>query len=1277
MARIVAWLTVCAAGAVGCASPNEPISLASRTALLSGERTRAKLSSPQPAESGRYGLSVALLGDTLLVGEPGAELAGERGAGCVWQYGPKPDWQLTGTLAAATPGAAQAFGSKVALTEDQIFVAEPGDGFDVNGSLHVFDRDSAQEVQVLSFEEPSFGRDFAVAGSQLLVAGAGTPRMFERKGDAWSFRQRLEPSDPEARYDYGSAVGLSATVAAVATDEAEVVLFEKQGATWAETERVPGGDALALDETQLFIGDTWGGAVRTGVVHVFGRATGWQEVTLLTSQVATEGFGKSLVVTPERLVVAGDSAVQVFAREGNDFDELERLFPPMDDLGDEGLSSLAVADDELVVGAPQATAANLDWAGATFVFASCSSDADCGTARHCSELGRCEAVLPVAATCQRDSECATEHCVDGVCCNAACDDSCEACAEPDSLGRCVPVSGTPRAGRAACVAHEVCGGSCTGLSRSCSYAARLTVCGGRCTDSGAISSSCDGAGACEEEAEQGCGEYACVDGGCLAACADEADCRDGASCVSGSCVMLQVTACTPEGEASVGPLGARSCGAYVCDTASGACLSACSSSSQCSPGNVCDEATRNCVSEDAPRGEAGCSCSVAAPGPGHGVFAAVLVGLVLGLRRRWLGRLSVFLLLGASACAGDPPSPAGLGKATSPLPLDSVWVKQGRLSGGSEFGNALAASGSTLLVGGSRTLDWLELTNGNWLRRQRLEQVVQADEGCSALSVELDGDTALVSSQNGARVFTRGDDGSFVEQPRLGASGPDTTPITGCWLKIAGSHVAVSDDAKTLLFEREPAGFERMATVDGKVLALTADRVITGYQQLDGVDVDVMVYGLSGAQPELLTTLPQARTLDDFGPVVVADEASLIIAGSGVAQLYDAKRLHLQPVSLRPPDDGQHASFGWSLALAGDLLLVGEPGAEAAHAFRGAARAWQPSFSVQGPRDASGRWGNFGTSVAIRDDELLVGAPDFALTTDGPWGAVFIFGRCSEEHACSDGYYCAADAFCAPAKALGVACDKALDCLGDDCPVCESGYCVDGVCCESRCGGQCQACGEPESPGACVLVSGEPRAPREACAGSDETCRGRCSGDEPACVYSGTSESCGSSCRDGRETPATCSGHGECVQRGARTCLGYACGEAACLISCEANRDCTAGFSCVDHECVATARAHRCSEDGTRSITDEAEIPCGFYQCDVTSGDCRGDCTATSDCAAGLVCDVPRKACVRASLDPTPDAGCGCGLAEGGPRLPGWPGACLAVLCWLRRRWRAFDVVRS
>ncbi len=47
----------------------------------------------------------------------------------------------------------------------------------------------------------------------------------------------------------------------------------------------------------------------------------------------------------------------------------------------------------------------------------------------------------VGASCTTGTECASGFCADGVCCNGPCTALCEACAEPDHVGQCIPVSG--------------------------------------------------------------------------------------------------------------------------------------------------------------------------------------------------------------------------------------------------------------------------------------------------------------------------------------------------------------------------------------------------------------------------------------------------------------------------------------------------------------------------------------------------------------------------------------------------------------------------------------------------------------------------------------------------------------------------------------------------------------------------------------------------------------------------------------------------------------------
>src|SRR5262249_56107467 len=67
---------------------------------------------------------------------------------------------------------------------------------------------------------------------------------------------------------------------------------------------------------------------------------------------------------------------------------------------------------------------------------------------------------------------------------------------------------------------------------------------------------------------------------------------------------------------------------------------------------------------------------------------------------------------------------------------------------------------------------------------------------------------------------------------------------------------------------------------------------------------------------------------------------------------------------------------------------------------------------------------------------------------------------------------------------------------------CASATCVDGVCCDQACDGQCQACDVPGSVGACVAVSGDPHAARPSCATDGSACGGACDGSHGlACAY--------------------------------------------------------------------------------------------------------------------------------------------------------------------------------
>jgi len=145
--------------------------------------------------------------------------------------------------------------------------------------------------------------------------------------------------------------------------------------------------------------------------------------------------------------------------------------------------------------------------------------------------------------CKDAGECASGHCVDGVCCNEVCDASCEACSKAANGAGEDGTCGAVAKGSVddACEQQEVssCGldGKCDGQG-SCALYADGTACGlgdvcsgGECTKA---SGTCDenGAAVDVDGTIHDCLGYRCQAGGCIAVCRSNRDCAGGFACTA-------------------------------------------------------------------------------------------------------------------------------------------------------------------------------------------------------------------------------------------------------------------------------------------------------------------------------------------------------------------------------------------------------------------------------------------------------------------------------------------------------------------------------------------------------------------------------------------------------------------------------------------------------------------------------------------------------------------------------------------------------------------------
>ena len=256
-------------------------------------------------------------------------------------------------------------------------------------------------------------------------------------------------------------------------------------------------------------------------------------------------------------------------------------------------------------------------------------------------------------------------------------------------------------------------------------------------------------------------------------------------------------------------------------------------------------------------------------------------------------------------------------------------------------------------------------------------------------------------------------------------------------------------------------------------------------------------------------------------------------------------------------------------------------------------------------------------------------------------------------NSCAEHGDCCGDSYC-----LGSACVARKD-NGQTCSIdaeCTSSKCVDGYCCDTWCGGACQACNvageegtctehtattDPEGEcglckvcngtGSCVNVPNGADPLEECTQTGADTCGydGSCDGGGGCRYWDGATVCLDQRCTAGLKLDTKfCNGSGSCSAGGASTnCCPYGCSGNECRTDCSSNTQCCANHFCVNGECKSTLpNGSACSAAGQCSS--------GFcvdgYCCDTA---CAGECAACNvDGALGV--------CTQHSPNTDPDNEC-------------------------------------
>jgi choice-of-anchor B domain-containing protein len=163
------------------------------------------------------------------------------------------------------PAQAAGFGSSVAISGDQVLVAEPND-IRAPGAVYVYGKQGGSWAQLhrLTAESPAlgdlFGASIATSGNRLIVgamrqgdAGGGA-YVFQRDGASWRQVARLTASDATLADSFGISVAIDGDLALVGAGGADsgrgaVYVFRADGSgRWSQAARIAAPEGTRLED---------------------------------------------------------------------------------------------------------------------------------------------------------------------------------------------------------------------------------------------------------------------------------------------------------------------------------------------------------------------------------------------------------------------------------------------------------------------------------------------------------------------------------------------------------------------------------------------------------------------------------------------------------------------------------------------------------------------------------------------------------------------------------------------------------------------------------------------------------------------------------------------------------------------------------------------------------------------------------------------------------------------------------------------------------------------
>ena len=305
-------------------------------------RQQAKITASDGAAGNRFGYSVSISGDYVIVGALGADGSGaSSGSAYIFKHD-GTTWSQQAKIAASDGAAGNRFGYSVSISGDYVIVGALGaDGSGASsGSAYIFKHDGttwSQQAKIAASDGAAgdlFGQSVSISGDYAIVGAycdddsgdySGSAYIYKRDGTIWSKQAKITASDGAAGDLFGQSVSISGDYVIVGAyfdddngkNSGSAYIYKRDGTTWSQQAKITASDSATGDRfgcstsvsgNYVIVGaycdDDHGAS--SGSAYIFKQAgTTWCQQAKITASGGAAGdlFGQSVSISGDYAIV--------------------------------------------------------------------------------------------------------------------------------------------------------------------------------------------------------------------------------------------------------------------------------------------------------------------------------------------------------------------------------------------------------------------------------------------------------------------------------------------------------------------------------------------------------------------------------------------------------------------------------------------------------------------------------------------------------------------------------------------------------------------------------------------------------------------------------------------------------------------------------------------------------------------------------------------------------------------------------------------------------------